>query len=672
MSDISIPGVSSKYKTDELISKLVEAEKIPLTRLEDTKKTYESQKEAWRELSVLTSKVRESAKTLYSFENPFQEKKATSSDESILTATATREAEKGSYSIKVKKIATADRFLSDSIDKDSEIPKGNYVFKVGEEEIKFSFSGGKIKDFVDRINSRGKDLVRASLIQQTPDSLVLLIESKKTGKSNKLLFDGDAKKLAVDLGIIKPVPNNSYNFDAKADNIQAWESKLSDTAYQIAENSLIINPQTELKLPINPSINITDSMVMELTINIEEIPEDNNTPSPPPGPDLPETEGVTLDDVTVEGAPADIPLPSWTPPPPPPRVDDNQIFFLLRNNKATPLPAITKGPFPKKITISLSEYMSSIDGIGIRNKNTHKKIEVSDIRIYDPAVRGDYVAKNPISSADDAEIILDGIRMIRESNTIDDAIPGTTLDLIDASDKTVKLKIEPDKEAIKDAIISFVGSYNRLMADLNILTQDNEDIIAELTYFSDDEKDKAKENLGMFRGDSTLTQLKSKLQDIMINPYPTRDNTLKLLVQLGISSNASKPGTGGYDRTKLRGYLEINEEKLDQALTGDILAIKDMFGNDTDGDLVVDNGIAFKTEELLKAHASTGGIYDIRIKTLDTRIARTEKDIEDYKEHLEDYEASLKRKYGMMEGALGALEKNSKAIDNFSNSLNNK
>lgn len=40
MSDLIIPGVTSKYNTDKMIEKLMEVERIPLNRLEDTKKTF--------------------------------------------------------------------------------------------------------------------------------------------------------------------------------------------------------------------------------------------------------------------------------------------------------------------------------------------------------------------------------------------------------------------------------------------------------------------------------------------------------------------------------------------------------------------------------------------------------------------------------------------------------
>ncbi|AEJ61659.1 flagellar hook-associated 2 domain-containing protein [Spirochaeta thermophila DSM 6578] len=668
MSDISIPGVTSKYNTEELVGKLVEAKKVPLTRMEDTLASYKKQQEAWQEIATLTSKVRESAKRLYGFENPFQEKVAESSDERVLTASTTREALEGTHRIKVTRLATADRFLSDPLSEDYTVPEGTYTFRIGEEEVGFSFSGGTIEDFIARLNRRGEGVLKASIVRQSPTQQVLLIESLKTGKDAALAFEGAARELAVELGLIEPVPVTSFEARFDEAHIAAWETPLEESGHRIVDSTLVLPPGSSLQIPVSPPVKVTPQMVLEVTLDVKEL-EEPPQPTPPPGPSLPGTEGVTLDGISVEGAPSEVPLPQWTPPPTPARVDDDQVLFAMKNGRTVPLTPLDRGPFPKTITIPLSSLVDGLDAIALRNRNTHKEITISSLRVYDPSVRADFIPKHPVSQAQDAEFLLDGIPLTRPTNDIEDAIPGTTLHLHDTSDRTVNLSIRPDKETIKDTIISFVGQYNRLMAYLNIYTQGDEQVISEIGYFTDEEREGAKEKLGIFRGDMTLTQLRNKLQTIMMNPYETRDPSVRLLAQIGVSTNATRGGP--FDRTKLRGYLEIDENVLDAALEKDILVIKDLFGRDTDGDLVVDTGAAFLTEETLKQYGSTGGVYDIRLNTLKTKINATNKEIEDYKEYLQDYEVELRRKYGMMEGMLETLEKNSQEIENFSRSLSN-
>ena len=192
-------------------------------------------------------------------------------------------------------------------------------------------------------------------------------------------------------------------------------------------------------------------------------------------------------------------------------------------------------------------------------------------------------------------------------------------------------------------------------------------------YLEDDEREKLEEQQGLLRGDFTITQLKNRLQGIVSSPYPTRaEEELALLAQVGVSTNASSGSTGGsFDQAKLRGFLEIDEEVLDSALNQNIDAVKDLFGRDTSGDLIIDNGVGQKIDEYLTPYTQTGGFVSNRISRIDTQIEGTQDDNDDYKVYLEEYEADLKRQYGRMEAMMNQLEQSSQGIENFTNQQNN-
>ena len=233
-------------------------------------------------------------------------------------------------------------------------------------------------------------------------------------------------------------------------------------------------------------------------------------------------------------------------------------------------------------------------------------------------------------------------------------------------DEEVDIKVEPDIESAKDEIIKFVYNYNQAMTQILILSTDNTDIVNEIEYFNDEEREKAMEELGTFRGDITLMQLKNRLRRITSSPYSTSlERELSMLSQIGISTNAGVGGGGSVNISKLRGYLEINEDVLDQALRTKSPAIKELFGQDTDGDLVVDSGVGYEMDSFLNPYIQTGGILSNKISQLDSNIADTNDDIDDYKEYLADYEADMKRKYGTMEGMLNQLESTSSSLDSF-------
>ena len=232
-------------------------------------------------------------------------------------------------------------------------------------------------------------------------------------------------------------------------------------------------------------------------------------------------------------------------------------------------------------------------------------------------------------------------------------------------EKTATIAVKADVEASKDALISFVGEYNQTVAKINILSQTKSDIIDELTYLTDEEKEKQHELLGMFQTDFSLTNIKSNMQSIISTGYKFSDDAeITMLSQIGISTNASG-ASGGYSQSKLRGYLEIDEKKLDSSLENHLDDIKNIFGFDTDGDLIIDSGIAFKLDKQISAYTQTGGILAMKTANLDSKIKSSETRITRLEEQMEDKEAELRYKYGQMEGTLNSLESQQNSLNNF-------
>jgi flagellar hook-associated protein 2 len=221
-------------------------------------------------------------------------------------------------------------------------------------------------------------------------------------------------------------------------------------------------------------------------------------------------------------------------------------------------------------------------------------------------------------------------------------------------------------EGIKKQVLNLVGAYDGMITDIDVLTRKDETVISDAAYLSEEDKTKAKANLGLLFGDLSLQQLKGSMQNVMMNPYPTSlGREMSLLAQAGISTDTRAPGSATVDKTRLRGYLELDEPKLTTAIAQHADALRQLFGNDTTGDLVVDSGAAFKLDALLRPYVQTGGILPQRVTTLDSQIAASNRSIADYKVKLDAYQAELKRKYAQMGGALDNMQHNSQSIQNF-------
>jgi flagellar hook-associated protein 2 len=99
--------------------------------------------------------------------------------------------------------------------------------------------------------------------------------------------------------------------------------------------------------------------------------------------------------------------------------------------------------------------------------------------------------------------------------------------------------------------------------------------------------------------------------------------------------------------------------------------VQQVFGYDTNGDLIVDSGVAYAFESISKPYTETGGLISIKIATIDSRIKQDDRRIASLTKQLADKEVSLKKQYSQMESAYDRMEQMSTSLDNFSKQNSN-
>ncbi|GHV71122.1 flagellar hook-associated protein 2 [Spirochaetia bacterium] len=678
MSDIYVPGVKSRFNTEKLIEDLMKVERVPKDRAEQNIERLETNKSYWQDIGRRFTTLRESARLLYSFQNPFNDRIVRSSDEGAITGIATREAVEQERTFTVKQVAQADRFLSSPLDDSYRVEEGNYRFTVGEDEISFNFRGGSLRDFIEVLNRRGKDKIQASLITVKQGTKSLLIESKITGEGQGLGFTGDAEKLAVQSGMMERLSESRREVPLSTSTVKELSGSPGQSFLSFGKNTLTVGAEGAATTAIAPGLRSSPALVLKFETSTKLLENTDDIPQPPPGPEIPPPGSISYGGVTIENDPSAVPIPPWETPPVPPRVDDMGVISLTFSDGTTGIVP----PLEDSHSFVASQYRlddiahgKTIVSVDFINRNTHRDVSIRNVEIFDPNARGGLKPSNAVSNAQDAIITMEGIEIRRPSNTIDDLIPGVTLTARSPSDYPIRLGVEPDREGVKDAIIGLVGNYNRLMAEINVLTRSDDKLIQELTYLTADEQDALKKKLGAFTGDSSLSQVKNNLQRAATSPYPTSlDRDLAVLAQIGIGTDVRRSGgSTGYDPSRLRGYMEIDEKILDTALQTKLPAIAQLFGYDTDGDLIVDSGLAFAIENLSKPYVESGGIIAMKTGTVDSQITQEERKIQTLDRQLAAKEAALKSQYGQMEGAYNRMDRMSTSLDQFSrqNSGNN-
>ena len=698
MAGINIPGVTNQYNTNETVEKLMKIERIPLTREQNALESLKTEKDAWRDLNSKLSSLRDNSKTLYSFENPFNNKITSSTEEYAITADANRSASIQSFKVDVIQPATPDRFLSSELDSDYKVQEGTFTFKAGEKQLSFKWKGGSLKDFANAINKRGNNIIKASIIGASEGKKTLLIEAVKTGKENRLIFEDDAYKMAFDIKMIDKIKSKAVEFADEQKQIlpvnkieyeePSYMPKLSLTNIKFNEEdkTVRVEPRGAYQVKIPEKILSDSNIHIQFSItpeNTEDITSSINEKLMQP--ELPSAGNAEFEGIIVNNSLSDVNM-NLPPVPPEPLspVTENQIVFAVMED-GTEKPVEVKDLFSikendsetsnlnnsKYVDINLSEY-KGIKSIAIRNTNTGTAFTISDFSALNPVQDLGYGPVNPVSVADDAIIKYEGITISRPSNKIDDVVPEITLNLHDKTEKTATISVKPDKESSKNTIIEFVGKYNQAIAELNILSQKKPEIIQELNYLTKEEQEEKGKKLGIFQSDFSLTNIKSNMASIISQNYVFSDTAkITMLSQIGIATNAGG-FSGGYSQSKLRGYLEIDEKKLDAALDSNMDDIRQLFGYDTDGDLIIDSGIAYRLDKQISAYTQTGGILSLKTSTLDSKIKSSEQKISKLETQMNNKEAQLRSKYSQMEGSLNSLEAQQNTISNFTKQQNNK
>jgi flagellar hook-associated protein 2 len=647
VSDITIPGISNKsgIDTSKLVEDLMEVERIPVRRMEREVETYELQRETWQSLGRQVARLRDTARTMYGFENPFRDRIASSSNESVVQATATRQAIEGIDEIVVLQTAGRDRFASQPLSRDYRVPPGRYEFTVGEDTRSFRFAGGSLRDFSTELNRRLDGIVRSTVVPDTPSTQIIIFEGQKEGAQAQMSFGEDGVSFMREIGVMSP--------------------PRPDKAFSLLEDApLLLKPGQTEQLRLPTPFEIQPGMVLRFEARSVNLDRDEWTaPEAPPGVEPVDPGATSLKDVTIRNEALGFNLPEPEAPEPPPFREDNRAMKILGDGVEQELPPLPETGTFSQVEISGEDLLSRMRGFSFHNLNTHRNLEIRNLTVLDPTTRSGSTPTNALETARDARLRYSGVEIQRSTNAIDDLIPGVTLNLRRSSPDPIEIDVQPDRERAKEKIIEFIGYYNQVIRDINIYTRTDRALIDQIEYFSDSERETMEKRLGVFQGDSSLQQLRNRLQTIMMNPYDAGpDSSFRLLAEIGISTNASGGG-GGYDGSRLRGYLEISETDLDSALAADFESVGRLFGRDSTGDLTVDTGVAVALEQYVGPYVRTGGIIAGRTDGINTRIDQTQNRISRYNDRLEDYEQKLRTDFGRMEGMMQQLEGSTEALD---------
>lgn len=192
------------------------------------------------------------------------------------------------------------------------------------------------------------------------------------------------------------------------------------------------------------------------------------------------------------------------------------------------------------------------------------------------------------TAGQDAKLKINGVNVIRSSNSIDDVISGVTINLARVeSGSTVDVNISRDTDNIKNSVNAFITQYNSTIDFINKEFKFNEDL------------DKA----GILSGETTLSSIKTSIQSIItgtISLLPAGENAISLI---GITSDSD-------------GKLTLKDTTFLAKINSDFNAVKRMF---------IAEGTASNSEVTYIGHTkrTSAGNYNVNITQAATKAGET-------------------------------------------------
>jgi flagellar hook-associated protein 2 len=256
----------------------------------------------------------------------------------------------------------------------------------------------------------------------------------------------------------------------------------------------------------------------------------------------------------------------------------------------------------------------------------------NDFTVDTSGMTGSTLAFNSTNSmnAQDAIFTVNNVTINSSSNEVDDAIPGTTLDLVTADpDTTVAIEISQNVDSTESKIQDFVDAYNELVSYLT--TQ-------RTSAVSGDDN-----SIG---SESVVRSLRSTLSGLLSKSVTS--GSLKNLAELGLEFQTD--GTLDFDQDTFEDVADDYSTDIERLLAGT---------SSTDG---VFDGVY----NALKAYTQSGGIIAETQDNLDDQVDKLDDKIADMEERLALKKAQLQKEYAAADAILTQLNSQSSALSALS------
>lgn len=240
-----------------------------------------------------------------------------------------------------------------------------------------------------------------------------------------------------------------------------------------------------------------------------------------------------------------------------------------------------------------------------------------------------------ITKAQSSKISVDGLELVRNTNSITDALEGVTLDLsaaqsaTDLADgKTISVTVGVDKSSVKNNLQKFVDAYNALISTTSQLTA----VVP---------VDGGNPVTGPLLGDSSIRNVLSGLRNEMVKM--SGEGGVRALAELGIA-------------TEKDGKLKLDDTKLTKALNNNFDQVA--------GYLAGEGGLMGRLSKSVGAYVGTEGVLKQRTDALQATKVSVDEQRKALAIRVESLQTRLYAQYNAMDSLVGRLQKTSESLAN--------
>ncbi|WP_085342887.1 flagellar filament capping protein FliD [Vibrio sp. ArtGut-C1] len=652
-------GMSGGMDINSMVSKIVDAERVPKQqRIDNERTTINASISAY-------GRLRESLDTMKNLMANFRQEKAfavrtvETTDDNIVSATATTDAIAGKYAIDVLQLAQSHKVASDVLPEDAKFGPGKLQISLGDDTFNVNVrSSSKLADVVRGINgSKDNPGVRASLINDV-EGPRLILASNLSGKDHQIRVSVEADK---------GNPLKYFEYQTLEDRVNALEEARSAAEevlgpLQFPEQPVELDangnplPPEEQKAAENgqddgSQESISAAGAEAAKAGQEAIDEANRRASLRPEDRIPgwtetasgtlldsyEEPELELDEKAIDKAPD---VPGWSN-----AASGTLTDSYVTTKEAKQLLEQEKAEIEQKIASEKQALDAKVERGELTEeqaKQIHRakldpqererleKIDEAEAKIAKAqSAFEEYLGMTEVQAGQDSEVLLDGVaKLSSHNNVIEDAIEGVDLTLKGKSEPNkppAEIGVEYDRQSVRNDIENFVAAYNSFYQTSQALAS----------------VDPVTGQKGPLSGDSTVRSADSRLKSVFSTQIDKAPENLKSLTEFGIT-------------TTRQGTLEINYDMLDRQLNNNFNELEKFFGGNT--------GFAKRVEDAIHGITGITGSIRTREKSLTEQNYRLSDDQAALDRRMESLEKRTHAKFtamqdatGKMQGQLGAL-----------------